>query len=165
LLVATVIRHLTTTHVIVRLDVAIDLIKRSTHLESLDLPLFGAHLPPPCRLRLRDRLNTRLKLVQLSPPRLHLLPHVIELFSEPRFSFFITLVEIQLDLAEGLEPRYQIVVEHAEVREGLGFGLAMLLLVKECIKQAEIGSRSLKRAYRCFIHSKDFIHVLVDGQE
>ena len=94
-----------------------------------------------------------------------MLLHVAELFSEPRFGFFTPLVKIQPDLAEGLEPRYQVVMENAEVREGFGFRLTMLLLVREYIRKAGTGRRSLKRAYRGLIHPKDFIHVLVDGKQ
>ena len=106
----------------------------ATHLEGLNLPLFGAHLLPPCRLRLHDRLHARLKLVQLSPPGLHLLLHLAKLLGEPGLGFLTPLVEIQLDLAEGLETRNQVVMEHAEVREGFGFGLTVLLLVSGWIR-------------------------------
>ena len=127
------IQHLKSTHPTVRLDVAIDLFRWFTYLEGLDLPLFGAHLLSPCRLRFCDRLDTRLELVQLPPPRLHLFPHLIEPFSEPGFGFFTPFVEIQLDLAERLETRNQIVMKHTEVREWLSFGLAMLLLFQKYI--------------------------------
>jgi hypothetical protein len=42
-------------------------------------------------------------------------------------------------LAEGLETRDQVVMEHAEVREGFGFCLTMLLLVREYMRQASAG--------------------------
>ena len=122
-----------TTHVTIRLEVAIGSIERSTYLEGFDLPLFGAHLLSPCRLRFRDRLHARLELVQLFPSRLHLLPHLVGPFGESCLSLFAPFVEIQLDLTEGFETRNQIVMEHAEVREGFSFSLTVLLLIQECI--------------------------------
>jgi hypothetical protein len=133
------IQHLTTANAIVRLHVQLDPIRYFTHLESIDLAFFGAHLLPPSRFRLRDCLHARLKFVELPPPRFHLLPHIIRPLDEPHFDFSTSLIEIQLYLAEGLETRDQVVMEHAEIREGFSFSLAVVLLINNT--SDESGSR------------------------
>ena len=66
----------------------------TTNLERLQLALFGNVLAPPRRFRIAVRLYTRLKLVDLLPPRVQLFPHVRQFFRESRFGLLDALIEV-----------------------------------------------------------------------
>lgn len=101
---------------------------RNTHLERLDLPILRTKLLPPGGLRLGKGLDTSFKLVDLLPAEVELLAHVVQLVAVPLLRLLDALVELGLDLAEGLEARDEVVVEHTEVREWLRLGLTVFLL-------------------------------------
>lgn len=101
---------------------------REPHLNSLELALLLAELAAPRDLGVRVHLDARLELVDLLPPAVELLPHVAQLLRKSRLRLLTAPVKIELDLAQRLEPRDQVVVEYAEVRERLRLRLATLLL-------------------------------------
>lgn len=71
----------------------------STNLEALDFTLLRAQLLPPTGLGFGKRLDTRLELVNLPPPTLELLSHVVHPIRELALGIFTPLVKVQLDLA------------------------------------------------------------------
>ena len=99
-----------------------------TYLKCFNFAFLRAELLTPRGLRLGEGLDARLELVNLLPPLIELLAHVAQLLGELRFGVFNALIEDALDLAQLLQTRDEVVVEDAEVGEGLCFGLAILLL-------------------------------------
>ena len=100
-----------------------------THLKSLDLPVFRAELLAPHRLSFSEGLNTGLELVDLLPAKVELLAHIGQLVGVSLVRILDPLLELSLDMTERFQARNQIVVEDAEVRERLRFGLPVLLLL------------------------------------
>lgn len=82
-------------------------------------------LPPSLRLSVRPQ--TTFELVDLFPPVIKLLSHLIDLIAEIRLSVLAPLLEVCLDLTEGFQPSYEVIVEDAKVGKGFGFSLASFL--------------------------------------
>ena len=102
---------------------------QETHLQCFDLAVLRAELLAPHSLSLSKGLHAGFELVDLLPAEIELLAHVVQLVAVPLLRLLHALLELGLDLAERLEARDEVVVEDAEVREGLGLGLPVLLLL------------------------------------
>jgi hypothetical protein len=70
-----------------------------------------------------------------------LLADLGQLLREPCLRVFAPLVKVELDLAESLEARNEIVVEDAKVREWLSFGLSALLLQQHQAQKPRAGDK------------------------
>ena len=109
----------------------------TNHLKSLQLAFLRTELLPPLGLRLRKCLHARLELLDLLPPMIKLLPHIIQLLREPALRVLAPLVKVQLNLAELLESRNEVVVEDPEVGERFCFRLTAILL---CTRVSSVNS-------------------------
>lgn len=101
----------------------------TTHLKSFNLPVFRAQLLAPHRLSFSKGLDTGFELVDLLPAEVELLAHIGQLVGVSLVRVLDPLLELGLDMTERFQARNQIVVEDAEVRERLRFGLPVLLLL------------------------------------
>ena len=99
-----------------------------TYLQRLDLTLLRHHLPPPGRLTLCRNLHARFELVDLLPAVVQLLPHFNKLVRKAVLRLLRAPLEVDVDLAELFQTGDEIVVEDAEVGEGLRLSLTALLL-------------------------------------
>lgn len=98
------------------------------YLQRFNLTLLRTHLLLPLQLRFGESLHTILKPIKLFPTRLELFLHVVQLLGILRLSIFDSLVKVKLNLTEGLQSSDEVVMEDAEVSEGLGLRLTILLL-------------------------------------
>ena len=135
--------------------------KQEVYLDSLKLSLFYAELTSPRNLGLGKGLDTRLELVDLLPSIVKLSAHVIQPLRKPAFDLFGPFVKVKLNLTESLEPSNEIVMEDTEVGERLRFSLPALLL----LNISPENTKTKRLTYRCLIHSKDLVHVLIDRQQ
>src|SRR4051812_40662964 len=99
-----------------------------TNLDRFKFTFPCGEFPTPCHFSLGVLFDTRLEFVDLLPPVVELLAHVIHLFRKPPFNILAPLVKFELHLTEGFETGDEVIMENAEVGERLRFGLPALLL-------------------------------------
>ena len=72
----------------------------TTHLKSLDLPVFRAQLLAPHHLSFREGLDAGFELVDLLPAEVELLAHVGQLIGVSLVRILDPLLELGLDMTE-----------------------------------------------------------------
>ena len=101
--------------------------RQTTYPQCFQFTFPLAKLLLPTNLRFSISLQATFKLVDLLPPIIKLLSHITDPLAEIRLSVLASLLEVCLDLTEGFQPSYEIIVEDTKVSKGLGFSLASLL--------------------------------------